>query len=725
MEAVPSDKPVTATEPLPRQAPGGNGPARGEVEPPSASYDHFINRAVIAFGFLGLTLGLTLHAYVQPFPWETAVLIGILAAATRPLGIPLPGKGFTSFVVGACTAAVVVLGWGAGTAVAAAAVFIGDAFLRRLPLRSAFALAGHVATACVIGGLTYSWIGGVYGPGALSVSNLWPLALILVTVPIVANATFYLQIRLSPTVPWVDPGLTLRWEIAVTSLGTALAVGVLAILSPRLPAVETTALAAFWLAFAVLAHWLVRRGVEGESLLLVQRLTRAIGARTEFLQAFEDIKRLTTALVPWHHMGIASYQPSSHEFEILTDTEPEVRSGMRFPADSGLTRIALEHGGSITDAELTAELRDEYREGSEILVPLKHGERLVGLWSVRHRDRSVYRADEARMLGHLAPQLALSIALDSLVMPVLNASDRTTRQAQMITASTQDLRIESEEAAGHARQVTDIVRELARTLSKGAAQAEEARAVAERSAGRGEATRASGQEMLETVHGVRAANEAALNQLAAAARVVEEGAEEVARLREASDTVERFRETIAQLADQSGLLALNAAIEAARAGEQGRGFGVVAHEIRALADRSGDEAEGIAEGVQLIRATLERAIERMQRIQREVLAVAEAGRRWSGDLDAIVEAAEAVAETGQSIASTASEAATRSAEMALVLAEASTEAEAGAAATDVVASASVEQKRLIDDLDRSAADLAEMADHLATAAAAVRAQARK
>ncbi|MHB8418124.1 MAG: methyl-accepting chemotaxis protein [Myxococcales bacterium] len=44
--------------------------------------------------------------------------------------------------------------------------------------------------------------------------------------------------------------------------------------------------------------------------------------------------------------------------------------------------------------------------------------------------------------------------------------------------------------------------------------------------------------------------------------------------------------SVNDIAEQSKLLALNAAIEAARAGEQGRGFGVVATEIRALAEQS-------------------------------------------------------------------------------------------------------------------------------------------
>ena len=79
---------------------------------------------------------------------------------------------------------------------------------------------------------------------------------------------------------------------------------------------------------------------------------------------------------------------------------------------------------------------------------------------------------------------------------------------------------------------------------------------------------------------------------------------QIMQLSEQTDRIGNISIVVSDLANQTNMLALNAAVEAVRAGEHGKGFGVVASEIRKLADRSKKSASKI----NLLVADIQRAI---------------------------------------------------------------------------------------------------------------------
>ncbi len=176
--------------------------------------------------------------------------------------------------------------------------------------------------------------------------------------------------------------------------------------------------------------------------------------------------------------------------------------------------------------------------------------------------------------------LMIWFVLRQVVKPInQNAIEIAASSAQISRSVAEQERIASQQAVS-VNQTTATVDELGASSRQVAQQAEFAVT--------------SANQVLSLAGDGTTAVESTLEEMAKLRAKVHQIAEEITRLSEKTNQIGMISTAVRDLASQTNMLALNAAVEAVRAVESGKGFGVVAAEIRKLADQSQKSASQIS-----------------------------------------------------------------------------------------------------------------------------------
>jgi methyl-accepting chemotaxis protein len=187
---------------------------------------------------------------------------------------------------------------------------------------------------------------------------------------------------------------------------------------------------------------------------------------------------------------------------------------------------------------------------------------------------------------YIRSQVELKQSRDHLEETVEQRTAALTGVLKDITDAVSVLSSTSAEILAASTQVAASSVETATAVSQTTSTVEEVRQISESSSATAKAVADSAQKNTDIAQNGKKAVEGLVDIMDNIRERVESIAESVVRLSEQGQAIGDIIASVNEIADQSNLLGVNAAIEAAKAGEYGKGFGVVAQEIKGLAEQS-------------------------------------------------------------------------------------------------------------------------------------------
>ena len=614
-----------------------------------------------AVGTIGLVL--LVAALATDSRWTAQglemILLLVAVVAFRAQQIPLTKYGALNLLAIPALAGALLVGPPASALAMWVGIVIADGVLLRKGLQAAWINAGREVIALLSSYGVYAWavIALNGGDAALTTDILAALSLFMLAYFVASRMLLYFTLLIRDKLVDEEKSLILRYEVIAFG-ASAIAVSVILLTVLNLRPVGWSVVGVVMLGAGLLLKRILEESIAAEELNKILAMEQIVSSDVDIADAFRRIQVLAHRLVDWHTFRISRLEDGLLRqiwsgdlgyLETATDLRPE---------------LALLRSESLEKSEVVNVpdvLRDE-RVGpssspmrSVVLLPLRFGDRTVGMVELEHHKPDAYTPKEIALIRRFATQLATTLHIYDLRRPLREAMTRVSSQLDTLTASARALRGGGESVA---RTIADITRAIAeegeqvgRSLEVTTSLHAATQGVVRDGSEAAEASQRATEIATEHRHTIATA----IERLVGAKTFVGESGSQINGLTASVNRITEFIAVIRELADRTNLLALNAAIEAARAGEQGKGFAVVADEVRKLAEQSARASDDAGDIVTEFEEQMRRVAFQMARGETIVQDVETLSGRARSALDLIVDATASAATGAQRIALTSRE----------------------------------------------------------------------
>jgi methyl-accepting chemotaxis protein len=622
------------------------------------SFLTYYARAVGALGLGLLVAALSQDTHWLNQPWGVVAMLATIVFL-RAQQIPLTKYGALNLLALPIVSGALILGAPASALAIYVGILVADVIFLRRGAIVAWINAGREVVALISAYGAYAWasVSIAAGGSGFTAETLPALALFVFAYFVSSRLLLYFTLLVRDKLVDEEKSLILRYEVIAFGAGT-IGVAIVLVAVTSLKPLGWAVVAVVLALSGLLLKRILEESIAAEELNKILAMEQVVSSDVDIGDAFQRIQELAHRLVDWQVFRIGRLEDG--ELKHVWQGDIGYLDPPRAP-DGQLATLraeALQRGDIILVADTLRDprvLAGRSRARSIVVIPLRFGERTVGLLELEHHKPDAYAAKEVALIRRFANQLATTLHIYDLRRPLLEAMTRVSQQLDTLTNSARALRGGGESVA---RTIGDITRGIAEQGEHGGRTPEATQSLYAATQGvvqDGNSAAEASQRATEIATEHRRTIATAIERLVGAKVFVGESGTQIGELAKSVRRITEFIAVIRELADQTNLLALNAAIEAARAGEQGPGFAVVAEEVRKLAEQSAVASDEAGDIVLTFEEQMRRVALQMSRGEAVVQDVESLSEQARGALDMIVEATASAATGAQRIAMTSRE----------------------------------------------------------------------